>query len=439
MLPQTRLAQLIDDGKLVIYPVISPPRSGSTMMGASISHNPAIDGYCHEPFFNLKRHPENPELAYQAILDVYDKVAQPGVTRIVVKEMTQWLAIGEEYKTFFPMVKTPPLMLIRNPLLAIESRLRKLTETFAMRDKQSLQRQLESLVGTSEASKTPLSDAECSPYQLDLLNRYAMSEGFTDWSVFREHAHSTGNFVPFDRLLQDEDVFSLKGSGWEAFAVLLGYFKDAGIDYRIVDTTECQLSPTEIVSQICQYWGLDFDDEMVSWNEGRLLIDTGQNKPYQKIWYENLQSSRGIKPPQEYPNLIVNFPPFIADNLERSGLPLYCRFYKDPGHIKTKEDLSEKPLFPGYHDMPVKVRELDPIFAGLHRPSLMKDVRFVTDTIAYKRELIALGNGYQPQLAQDKTAAIAEAIKVVEQQVSQGKMRGEVVGSDIVLEYAIEG
>jgi len=438
MLPSQQFLRLVEKGKLEVYPVISPPRSGSTLMGVSVSQNSAIHGYCHEPFFNLK-YGDNAEKAYQMMLDAYEKVKQSGITRLAVQEMTHWLAIDQEYKRFLSMVK-PPLFLIRNPLLAMESRLRKLTGTFTMRDKKALRERLEELVDTKGLAKdlTFISDAECSSYQLNLLNRYAEDKGFTDWTVFCGYAYNERDFRPFADLLQEDKIFSLYNSGWEALEEELSWIRQKGKTHILVDTTEYQLAPLAIAPQVCQFWGLDFEKKMVSWGQGNVNISTGQNKPYQQIWYADLKLSAGIKPPQESPNVLDNFPEFIADYVEKYGLPIYHRTYILDSRLEPGDNLVEMELFPDFHDMPLKVRELDPIFAGLHDPSLITDPRFVTETILYQRELTALSHDYNPKLAEDNTDELRQAMKVMGKQIENGNTDGEVIGKNIVLQYKVE-
>lgn len=281
----------------VIYPVIAPPRSSSTMVGVSLSLNSKIDGYCHEPFFILKYEPEAADKSYEEI--------RKNGKHVVVKEMSQWLDINDEYKRFLDNDKAP-LFLIRDPLLCSESRLRKLIKTFVLREKKELVTQLNEM-GYKD------------------INEYAQGKGFNSADIMVDTSITQMDYAKFEDLLSNDGLYKLENNGWAQLEKQINYLDEIGRNFLLIDATDYRSEPEKAVAKVCDSWGLEVEDQMISWGKGNLDIETGQDENYQQIWYERLKNSGGIQPPIETCVSLKALPTFIADYMLDVCIPIYER------------------------------------------------------------------------------------------------------------------
>jgi hypothetical protein len=142
------LKKLVDRGRVNFRLILSPPRTGSTLMEAVLSQFEEGQLCCHEPFVELGYYGGNAEDGYQKILTRAREASESGSVNILIKEMSHWLGVNQEYGRFLPLVKDPALVLIRNPLLSLESRLRKVLQVWQMREKSELIAWLQENLGT---------------------------------------------------------------------------------------------------------------------------------------------------------------------------------------------------------------------------------------------------------------------------------------------------
>lgn len=104
------IRNMVDSGVLDIKLILSPPRTGSTLMETSFSKSPIIDVRIHEPFIVLRKGIE--EDGYKMIFDeikpMVDSADPSRQIHIVIKEMSHWLEINNGYERFFQLVESPP-------------------------------------------------------------------------------------------------------------------------------------------------------------------------------------------------------------------------------------------------------------------------------------------------------------------------------------------
>ena len=112
--------------------VVSPPRCSSTAVARLLWEHPEVRFYCHEPF----------EVTYYDGLGldaVADKLSEPldlaaltstrpapGGDALVIKEMPY--QVGERFELLAELATRPIVFLVRDPRLAIASRMRKKRE-----------------------------------------------------------------------------------------------------------------------------------------------------------------------------------------------------------------------------------------------------------------------------------------------------------------------
>ena len=140
-----KLKTLLDNGRLKTYIIIAPPRSNSSLVEHSLGNSPDIEYECHEPFLNARHENFDPDHGYKQIYESIggEQFAQSdSQTSVVVKEMSHWIGKNEEYKRLATLSTKPIIFLIRNPLLTVESRLRRVLKTIDMRYNIDLQRHL---------------------------------------------------------------------------------------------------------------------------------------------------------------------------------------------------------------------------------------------------------------------------------------------------------
>lgn len=110
-----------------IYSILAPPRCSSTAFARVFWEHPQIGFYTHEPFDVMYHH-------HIPLLDVFQAMQQ--ATRIkdraasssslVIKEMT--FQVGRNFPLLLSITSRPVIFLIRNPLLSIQSRMKRRQE-----------------------------------------------------------------------------------------------------------------------------------------------------------------------------------------------------------------------------------------------------------------------------------------------------------------------
>ena len=139
------LKKLLTENRLNILFVIAPPRSNSTVVEYVLSLSGSIDIVCHEPFIGAHKIDFDPEAGYKIIYEKIggDDFLNSNTTKtLLIKEMSQWIFENQEYKYFLSLTKNRILFLIRNPLLSVESRIRRVLKSLNSRPGLSLQQYL---------------------------------------------------------------------------------------------------------------------------------------------------------------------------------------------------------------------------------------------------------------------------------------------------------
>ena len=131
--------------------ILAPPRTASTALARVLWNHPDVGFYSHEPFEPTWYRGEQPEIAAE-LLEAPDAVAGLGGRgtgrTLVVKEMT--FQVGDAFPLLAELATKPIVVLVRDPRLAIASRMKVLRrsgrpEVFPLRESgwEDLMRQLE--------------------------------------------------------------------------------------------------------------------------------------------------------------------------------------------------------------------------------------------------------------------------------------------------------
>lgn len=387
------ISSLVNSGKLEIRLILSPPRTGSTLMEACFWMNPGVEAQCHEPFVRLGYYGEGAESGYQAIYESIgssDLSKREGTTTLVAKEMSHWLATSGEFERFLPLVKDPVILLIRNPLLTAESRLVKVLEILYMRERPVLQDWLLDRyphfrgkhVRAGVDNKSPLA------LQQSLLDFHAQNNDYVEWRVMVEEKMKEKDYRIFGEILQLDRILPLTGSGWGGLLIEMEFLERHNRQFAVVDGTEYRLSPRYIAQELCTRWGLVFDDAMLQWRGNEIAqLHTRQEKAHYRVWYDTLITSRGIKPPTEVPPKLGAFPDFLARHLVEVDLPIYFKVFNHEYRVRSEGKLLDQEISSDGKTL----RDIDPIFATLSEPQLMFDPEFRAKNADYGNILELIG------------------------------------------------
>ena len=329
-----------------LYFIFSPPRTGSTLLGRALSKASNIKAYCHEPCFNYIYFQRDPNLIYKAI----NETANSGNT--IVKEMTHWAK--DEFQNLIKLTKHPIVFLIRNPIIATESKIRRFLMTCDMREKESLNKFLIKFIGSKNEQ---------------MLNQFASFKGFKNWKEMISICFSNKDYNPFNEILSQEEVFSLFNLGWEPLIEQIKICKKENHPFLIVDNTDYRLFPEKITKEICKEWNLEYNEKMIKWEESN--VSTNQEKDYQKIWYETLSKSKGVLPPSEIPIPINRFPKKMRNYLIEIALPAYLDLYGS--NEKISVNIYNKKVIVPYNSIAIetlKKQRINPAIANLKKLGL---------------------------------------------------------------------
>lgn len=355
-----KVKTLVDDGKLSVQLLISPPRTCSSMLEHMIGRAPEINVECHEPFFQVGYNKFGSDEGYKNIYDSIKLNNREGVKNqigIVVKEMSYWINEGEEYKKLFELTNKPIIALIRNPLLTMESKIKKVIEAIDMRERIKTQQWLlnyvakengfntwhdyiasplgsdfsekDSVVSFFENGET-LESAYNNPtldIQNKLLDHIARKDGYESWrELLRDKLYLNRDYCYFEDILKiDNKRFNLDVSGFATMEEQISYLESIKKQLIVIDSTDLRAMPESQMREICESLKISYVDAMIKWGDEKVDFHTEQKRPHDLIWYNELYSSTEVNPPNEIPPAISEFPKFVQDFIKSIDLPVYAR------------------------------------------------------------------------------------------------------------------
>lgn len=436
-----KLKALTDSGRLKTYVIIAPPRTNSSLVEHAFGNSPDIEHECHEPFLNARHSDFDPDHGYQQIYKAIggqEFEHSEGSTSVVVKEMSHWIAKNTEYKRLTEIVTEPIIILIRNPLLSVESRIRRVLVTMDMSHSLSLQRYLideiaiekgfpdwvtfakkmkeegykdrPNFLENKEAVER-IYDVPVLTVQNHLLNLKARREGYANWRDLIDKKLYTERDYKFF-----EDILGSNGRRLEfeqdEFAKLIEeieYFEENNKDYLVVDTTDFRAAPNEQMQELCQQLGVTFSPEMARWGEAPVNFHTEQTQEHERLWYDTLYASSRVNPPTEIPLTLDQFPTFMQTYLEAGNLPVYATLSKKKTlSEKLRRELNEQEMRVKVTDgnrehlcqlglieektvigehVVMKLKYVDPVYAITNDPELLAEPDFEAYKDVYASEI----------------------------------------------------
>src|SRR3989344_3851458 len=305
------LKKKVAEGELNIFFIIAPPRSNSTLIEYILSLSTDIDVVCHEPFVGARKIDFDPEVGYK---NIYDQLGgdhflnSTSRKTILIKEMSQWLIESHEYKNLLSLTQNKILILIRNPLLTVESRIRRILKSLNLRPGLSLQQYLldfsskeDGIINFNEGLKTlnfgsVLQGAICEADKLGLrsdemyisprleihkflLDSFAIKFNYASWDDIVEHkAYHEYDYNFFEKILK----INLHRNFFEereflSLLKIVEYLDVSTKAYVVYDATDMRIKPDLFIKKICFQLNIAFSDKMIHWS-GKIKIETNQNK-----------------------------------------------------------------------------------------------------------------------------------------------------------------
>lgn len=388
-----KLQNLVDHGRLTVRLIVAPTRSGSTLLEESLSMSPDVDFKYHEPLLlydsqGASINPFGYEQIYQRIGgNNFEKSSQSAT--LLIKDINFWLYSYGEYKRLFGLAKDPILFLIRNPILTMESRIKKVAETLPMNA---------DIVTTRDLLHLCAQNVESEVSNQQVFDLYSRQQGFTNWDNLLDFSFQNHAYARIGKVLEiSKSWFRPDAWGAESIEGEIVYLKNLNRDVILIDSSEFRLCPEKVSRTICQAWSMRYKKQMINWGEGNLHLDPTANTE----WFTRIAASGGVQPPIEIPPVLKEFPDFVQNQLTQKDIPAYIRLMRHPAMITNKgvnNILFDIPVLPqdrkrlhklGVIDERMKspsrvtIRDIDPVFALSREPQLATDSFYLKRKKAY--------------------------------------------------------
>jgi hypothetical protein len=364
-----KLQSLIDCGQTSIRLILAPPRTGSTLVEALLSQNDGIQASCHEPFVMLGYYGEDSKDGYRRLIEAIEKnKSEMNVPiTLLVKEMSHWLAVKREFEKLLPLVSDPVLFLIRNPLLSMESRIKKVLQVWKMKEKPALIDWLSSSPFSVEEGyiRTNLE------LQRSMLDKFAQSYGIRDWKSLLEKQFAEQDYRMFGELLKIGNLFPLENAGWRGLRDEIEYLEKEKRKYIVVDGTEFRLASEYFCRAIFREWGFNDSEQKIDWGSRLKGVDIRMDKPHYRLWYDSLLDGDGVKPPTEIAAPLSKFPEDISQYLRDVAIPIYIKAFLSESRVAGETSRINRNK--------ERLREIDPYVSTLLDPELLRAERVGVD------------------------------------------------------------
>lgn len=439
-----KIEDLVNKDHLSLQLLISPPRTCSSMLEKMIGKAPEIKVECHEPFIQVGYNKHDPDEGYK---NIYESIVASGFESfngrlgVVVKEMAYWLNDNAEYRRLFKLTNKPVVALIRNPLLAMESRMIKVLEAIDMRERIKTQQWLLDYVArergffewqeyitslTAEDFKKDVimllifkrhsvaKEAYNNPIlniQNGLLDHIARKDRYKNWrELIHDKLHVNKDYKYFEDILKiDTKRFNLDISGFKAIEDQIHYLESIKKPFIIIDSTDLRATPESQMKEICRFLRITYLDKMIRWGEEGISFYTNQKRPHDLLWYSELYLSTQINPPIEVSPTLSEFPEFVQRLVKSVELPVYGRLSQKkiglegnlnlnefefelncvPAKIRTQEIKWLGVIRNDFEEIKqkLKLKIIDPIYAITNHPGLFNDEEFKEIKKEYLNEM----------------------------------------------------
>ena len=248
------------------YLLIAPPRSCSTVFSRALSQHSGIEAYFHEPCGRYFYENTTQETIIKALEGL-----KPSC---LIKEMSFQFRNLPMAMSFLHHARNPPVFLVRDPHLTLESRVRMVLGDLA------------SEPATTAAQKKRISEAI-----------------------------ETKDYAGMEDLLT-ENVFPISRTGWDDIGAQMDACRKDGLPFVVVEANSFRREPSRVLARLCEFWGLPFETGMLSW-ESRRQSPLGALSRHE-AWYKTVVESRRVLPPEDEEIQAEQFPKRFRAHLPRA-------------------------------------------------------------------------------------------------------------------------
>ncbi|MFA6754141.1 MAG: hypothetical protein WCR84_03230 [Candidatus Paceibacterota bacterium] len=296
--------------------IISIPRSNSTIIELILSSSSSVSKVIHEPFLDFGYYDAEVFSVYQKISSIINTGNKRRET-FLIKEMAHWLIKDNAYKVFLKSVDKPVILLIKNPYLSIESKIRKILQGADRKNRPDLAK----ILSTSmfQQKNKNIRDSR------DGLNFFAKERRYNSWAkLVEEEAIQKRNFTMFNLVVKyfvknsAEDIW-----GWKNIDEIRKFLDKNEMKYKILEGVDFQLAPEATIYGLCKVLNINFDKKMLYCSEKKFNKLIKQISPHSILWYEKVLSSQEIIKPNISPLSINKFPSCVQKYLSNIALPIY--------------------------------------------------------------------------------------------------------------------
>lgn len=324
--PEKEFTAFIKQKNKTLKVIISIPRSNSTIIELILGLNSSQVKIIHEPFLEYGYYNVPVSSAYQRVC-----IDNKEERIFLIKEMAHWLTKNELYKHFLPCINPPIILLIKNPFLTVESKIKKLLQSVYAKNRPGLNKFLFPFVNKRKDKN--IQDSR------QLLNLFALKRGYKNWSqLVKKEAIQKRNLTMFNPVLQyfiensSEDIW-----GWKSINKIKTFLDKNKIKYKILEGIDFQLAPVSTIYNLCEILDINFDKKMFNFSKKKFekLINLNQIQPSGNFWYKEVLSHTKIIKPSLPPLPINKFPSNVQSYMQKVGLPIYLKFCLDACRINV--------------------------------------------------------------------------------------------------------
>lgn len=301
--------------------LVAVPRSNSTIIEFILGSSTSVSKIIHEPFIDFGYYNAEAFSAHQKISAVINTGNNKKEDIFLIKEMAHWLAKDNIYKIFLKSIDEPVILLIKNPYLSIESKIKKILQGADRKDRPGLTKLL--LASISQQKNKNIQSSR------DGLKFFAQKKGYNSWAkLVEKEAIQKRNFVIFNPIVKyfvensTEDIW-----GWKSIDEIRKFLDKNKVRYKILEGIDFQLAPEATICGLCKVLNINFSRKMLYCSEKKFQKLIEQIQPYSMHWYEKVLSSQEVIKPDIPPLSIKKFPLCIQTYLSNIALPIYTRLY----------------------------------------------------------------------------------------------------------------
>lgn len=306
--------------------IISIPRANSTIIELLLGLNSEEIKIIHEPFLEYGYYDDSPLSAYQKIFQKNNPNDRNKT--FLIKEMSHWITKDDLYKKILHDIDCPIIILIKNPILTIESKIIKI------------------LIGANTKNRPKLSHFLCSVSEerkerdsRELLDIFAQKNNYEKWDYLVEkEAVQKRNLIIFDKIIEyfinnsSDDIW-----GWDGIEKIINFLDQKSINYKIIDGLDFQLAPFSTINLLCKHLKINFSEKIFNFSQKdfKKIIDFKKEQPSGYFWYEEAFSCKKIIAPSKKPLSINKFPINIQKYIKETALPYYFKFCSNNNRVNV--------------------------------------------------------------------------------------------------------